>query len=298
MTITRFRARSVRGALALAVGAWAASAPAAMAAMQTFSYSGSIVNWTVPTTGLYRLTAVGANAGLNGRGASVAGDLTLTAGTQLSILVGGKGGFVEDTPGIGGGGGTFIVGPGNTPILVAGGGGGAGGNLGHGRASAAPVPDGSGGASGIGGDGGIGAGGGGGGFYTSGGTEAPGFLNPGPGQGGASFVLGGAGGGAGTIAGYVGAVGGFGGGGGSGGGGYSAGGGGGYNGGRGADPGPAMASLGGTSFFAPAMTNLFGVDGGNTRTDGFGYAEIALIPAPSAAALLGLAGLVAIRRRR
>ena len=87
----------------------------------SFSVSGGIQLWTVPTTGTYRIEARG--AGSNHRstqaGAVMAADFTLTAGEQLRILVG-----QISTRADHGSGGTFVARSNNTPIIVAGGSGG------------------------------------------------------------------------------------------------------------------------------------------------------------------------------
>ena len=57
-----------------------------------------IQHWTVPFTGTYRITAVGASGGdddtrtpARGRGAYMRGDFDLTKGEVIKILVGQKG---------------------------------------------------------------------------------------------------------------------------------------------------------------------------------------------------------------
>src|SRR5207253_1975410 len=151
-----------------------------------FTYTGNLIAFTVPTTGLYQILAFGAQGGtgsflpgqggLGGRGAEIGGDFNLTGGEILQIAVGGAGSdhFPGGAGGGGGGGGSFVVGPDNAPLVIAGGGGG-GGFVGM------PLP-GQGGLTGPGaGEGGVagnggpsggtpGSGGGGGGFYTAGGT--------------------------------------------------------------------------------------------------------------------------------
>jgi hypothetical protein len=65
----------------------------------TFTYTGKIVSYTVPTTGLYEIDAVGASGGNHtygqgnpgGEGAEVSGEVLLTAGETLRIAVGGAG---------------------------------------------------------------------------------------------------------------------------------------------------------------------------------------------------------------
>jgi hypothetical protein len=128
-------------ALAAVVGIGLSAGSAAGQTYQ-FDYSGAIVNWVVPTTGIYRVTAVGGQGGgvevsdpqrgpfstVGGSGARVAGTVTLNAGTTLQIAVAGGGslgGNIGSGNGGGGGGGSFVVAPGDTPLIVAGGGGGA-----------------------------------------------------------------------------------------------------------------------------------------------------------------------------
>ena len=94
-----------------------------------FSYTGSIVQWTVPSTGYYNITAYGAQGGgfgqagsvdsAGGFGAQMTGTFQLTQGEVLNILVGGSSGG-------GGGGGSFVVDSSTNPLVVAGGGGGGG----------------------------------------------------------------------------------------------------------------------------------------------------------------------------
>ena len=110
-----------------------------------FTYSGSLVDFTIPTTDTYQIIAYGAQGGSGvgcinicnspiipvgpgGRGAEIGGDFLLTAGEVLQIAVGGTGGTPTTLGGGGGGGGSFVVGPGNMPLVVAGGGGGGGTN--------------------------------------------------------------------------------------------------------------------------------------------------------------------------
>ena len=94
-----------------------------------------IQEWTVPVTGPYTITTVGAVGGgstnlsygggpnVGGNGAQMIGDFNLTAGTVLKILVGQRGPSVNCTPG--GGGGSYVATITNTPLIVAGGGGGS-----------------------------------------------------------------------------------------------------------------------------------------------------------------------------
>jgi hypothetical protein len=109
----------------------AAAGSAARATPIDFTYTGSLVTFTVPTTDSYQILAFGAQGGNialagtgGGLGAEIGGDFSLAAGEVLQIAVGGAG-----MPGAGaggGGGGSFVVGPGNTPLVIAGGGGGSG----------------------------------------------------------------------------------------------------------------------------------------------------------------------------
>jgi VCBS repeat-containing protein len=229
-----------------------------MSGSTTFNYTGSIVTYTVPATGLYDITAFGAQGGdfqavaegaTGGLGAEVGGDVMLTQGETLDIAVGGAGQVTISTGG--GGGGSFVVGPNNTPLMIAGGGGGAAGYYlsiagpgltgtagGAGQAIAGDggVKAGAGGTNGSGGgagNGGFYGGGGGGGFRSNGGNVYS-FFNHNFG-GGASFANGLAGGpGSGGV--YS-SAGGFGGGGSGYNGNGSGGGGGGYSGGGGGDVG-------------------------------------------------------------
>src|SRR5208282_5369720 len=83
----------------------------------TFGTTGRIVHYTVPVTGLYDITAIGASGSpgsastasdntKGGLGADVSGEVKLTAGEVLRIAVGGTGGvpageFFGPTPGAG-----------------------------------------------------------------------------------------------------------------------------------------------------------------------------------------------------
>ena len=92
-------------------------------------------HWTVPSTGDYRIEAIGAaggyGSGLNsrqyrGRGAKMNGTFRLSKGETIKILVGRQGRLYRNkaSRSSGGGGGTFVVRGRNTPLIVAGGGGG------------------------------------------------------------------------------------------------------------------------------------------------------------------------------
>jgi hypothetical protein len=84
---------------------------------KTFSYTGEIVDYTIPVTSSYDIDAYGAQGGwayyggLGGYGAELGGDVTLRAGTVLGIVVGGAGecGCISGPDyGAGGGGGSFV----------------------------------------------------------------------------------------------------------------------------------------------------------------------------------------------
>lgn len=220
----------------------------------TYFYTGSVEDVSIPVSGIYEITADGAQGGdpSGGLGATVSGDIYLTAGTTLELIVGGRGG--SDVAG-GGGGGSFVIettGGVVTILAVAGGGGGgvAGRTNGSGDGGETTPTGGNGGgasgglggALGRGGAGGgsvVGGGGGGGGLFGKGGNAA--IDGAGGGGGGSILGSGGAGGSAGSIGsdGSGGYGGGGGGGGlflspaGGGGGGYGGGGGGGSGGGGG-----------------------------------------------------------------
>ena len=335
MSNSKTSCATAAGVAALILGAAGSlSSPtiAQAATVYDFGYSGSIVSWVVPETGLYSLAARGADGGWGhrfgggydygfhdtpgGGGALVAEEFELTAGMSLDILVGGRGvdghpfnGYAAGAGG--GGGGAFIVDATTlTPILVAGGGGG-----GAGWSNGA---SGSTGNNGPGGGGGgantysCGGGGGGGGFASGGGYGGDGPLGQaygGGGGGGSSFVEGGAGGMTGAtyyLPFYNFGTGGFGGGGGGGGMVYcygGGGGGGGYTGGSGGDAfgytGYGNGGTGGGSFLNGSQISAdpLASDGGN------GAVRISLesVPEPAAWALMiggfGLAG-AALRRRR
>lgn len=89
----------------------------------TFSYTGSVVYYVIPQSGLYDIVAYGAQGGSGwqelegggpgfpgGYGAEVGGDMWLGAGTQLGIVVGGHGGngLPAGFGSMGGGGGSFV----------------------------------------------------------------------------------------------------------------------------------------------------------------------------------------------
>lgn len=234
---------------------------------QTFNYTGSIVNWTVPA-GVTSVTieARGAQGGYNtnsttqsGLGATMIGTFAVTPGAQLKILVGEQ---PSTNAGNGGGGGTFVTDMSDVPLIIAGGGGGS--------SQGADSPDKNGQ---IGSTGGTGAGGGGtgGSAGNGGGIGGAGFQSGAGGglltngadgwtsaTGGFAFINGGAG--APTNAP---ARGGFG-GGGSGSSYVVGGGGGGYSGGGSGGNSTAGVGGGGGSYNAgTSQTNTGGVNSGN-----------------------------------
>lgn len=94
----------------------------------TVTVAAGIQSWTVPATGDYRFTVIGAQGAATdanddgGLGAQMQGDLSLTAGTVIQIVVG-QGGVTSGSHG-GGGGGSFVVDSADAPLIIAGGGGG------------------------------------------------------------------------------------------------------------------------------------------------------------------------------
>ncbi len=88
-----------------------------------------MVDFTIPVTGTYDITAAGAEGRGNivgsagGLGALAGGDVFLIAGAVLDVAVGsGSGGAYAG----GGGGGSFVYTSLTAPLVVAGGGGGGG----------------------------------------------------------------------------------------------------------------------------------------------------------------------------
>jgi hypothetical protein len=267
--------------------------------------------------GLYDITAYGAAGGgahgngyandgyanSGGLGAEMEGEFSFSTTVNLTLLVGGAGGFgsggftapdayyVYDWGG-GGGGGSFVV-NGNTPLLVAGGGGGGGQSGGGGNGSIYA-------GSGNGGTGSYGYGGGGGAGYSSNGVAYA--LSS-----GLSYLNGGRGG-FGTGASYYGEGGsGNGGYGGGGGGVYGGGGGGGYSGGNGGgyfsvgtyETGGFSGDGGGSIIDSSAIAILTEVSG-VASPDGSPNGEIIItaVPEPAMLALGGLGGLSLLLFRR
>lgn len=289
----------------------------------TFTYSGALDYFTVVTSGSYEITAFGARGGGGdfpfggGKGAEFGGTVSLMAGQQLTILVGGVGqpgsAYGYNGYGSGGGGGSFVVlSAGNAPLIVAGGGGGAafqgsgqGGLLstdgGAGQVPPGYIGGGFGGSNGNGGGSAYfycrGGGGGGGGFYSGGSDPYDQAGVCGIGHVGASLLSGGAGG---APGGFGGGAGGFGGGGGGGGDQLSGGGGGGYSGGGGGNWN--QAGGGGGSYIDQSVTETLALADANYD---FGRVTIDLlgasVPEPTTWALMlvGFGGLgAALRRRR
>jgi hypothetical protein len=93
----------------------------------SFDYTGAVQPYSVPFTGTYSLSVAGAQGGIVNQnataadGAVLSGDLSLTAGTTLEVVVGGEG------TASGGGGGSFVyISGADLPLIAAGGGGGEG----------------------------------------------------------------------------------------------------------------------------------------------------------------------------
>ena len=114
---------------ASATGSVGPTAPQITAAYLATNLNGSVTvvsgiqQFTVPVTGPYRIAAYGAQGGgaQGGKGAMIQGDITLTAGQVLKILVGQQG--LTTFPVTSGGGGAFVAVGSNTALVVAGGGG-------------------------------------------------------------------------------------------------------------------------------------------------------------------------------
>ena len=242
--------------------------PAGSYGVDTFSFTGTIDTFTVPTgvteVMVHALGAEGGGTGTTniapGLGASIFGTVSVTPGQGLRVLVG-----EQPNTANGGGGGSFVTDYSNSPIVIAGGGGGGSAvqdsSTKHGQAGTTGGYGAAGGAAGgTGGNGGMANGtapflsGAGGGLLTDGadGTQ--------PSSGGNAFVNGGA-----ATGGF--ATGGFG-GGGRGSGSFVGGGGGGYSGGGAAGNEPSAGNGapggGGGSFNAGVQqANLAGVHSGD-----------------------------------
>ncbi len=235
-----------------------------------------IQHWTVPTTGIYRIEAFGAQGAsgqgggiVGGLGADMRGDFMLTSGLVLDIVVGQMGVGQASGSNGGGGGGSFVVTSTGKILVIAGGGGGTrsqatvngfnavtGMTGGTGFTTPNGEPGGNGPcAGGVDGNGGVGCPdffGSGGGGYSGNGSDSHG------GTGGMSFIHGAVGGL--PILDFCGAAapGGFG-GGGAGNGCWGGGGGGGYSGGGG-----GYIAGGGASFNSGTnQSNTAGVKSGD-----------------------------------
>ena len=188
---------------------------------QTFNYTGTMQNFTVPP-GITSINifAKGARGGFHtssnyspGLGAGMRGTFVVTPGTVLKVLVG-ECPSITTGNGNGGGGGSFVTTLANVPLIIAGGGGGSCATTSttarHGNTSTIGGNGGAGG--GIGGAAGNGGGVGGAGFQSGagGGLLTNGATGWSAGSGGISFIGGGAGG---LVAAWAFARGGYGGGG-------------------------------------------------------------------------------------
>ena len=77
--------------------------------------------WTVPTTSIYSIEVYGAEGGDDGGlGARMYGEFSLTAGTELKILVGQAGGSLDGLHGSGGGGTFVVYAADDSPLIIAG----------------------------------------------------------------------------------------------------------------------------------------------------------------------------------
>ena len=275
----------------IAIGLTASVSGVASAATNTFNFSGAIFDYTVPVTGLYDLSALGAQGGSyvisvltnksGGLGAQVDGKVTLTKNDVLHFLVGAQGGSGLAA---GGGGGATYVYDGANLLMVAGGGGGAG-TTAHGGVGLTTN---------TGTSGGVGSrSGGGGGLVDNGGNGSNVFL-VGRATGGKSYANGGAGG----VGKGFGGNGGFGGGGGASA--TAGGGGGGYNGGAGAAA--LGGGLGGGSYYDVGLISSPVETSGFRSGDGLvSLTLLSAAPEPAAWALMmvGVGGMgAALRTRR
>ena len=143
--------------------------------------------WTVPMTGTYQIKVAGAqggsySSGYGGYGAILQGDVSLTKGDILYMVVGQKGGHTTSSSG-GGGGGSFVMLNTISSLLIAAGGGGSSGNqdgLNATTTNAGATGTYSGGTNGSGGTGQSSGAGGGGGYISAGtGGGSPGGAAPG-----------------------------------------------------------------------------------------------------------------------
>ncbi|MDZ4665181.1 MAG: T9SS type A sorting domain-containing protein [Bacteroidota bacterium] len=234
-----------------------------------------IQNFTVPLSGPYKITAIGAKGANNGGlGSQMEGVFNLIAGQVLQIVIGQKGeigaGATNSNTGGGGGGGCFVVLGSDSLLLAAGGGGGGLLNSVGGNASTLTLAGSTnwngGGDNGNGGYSGItnGDAAGGGGFYTNGYNSYN--ISQSVCEGGRAFLNGATGGESGTNGIYYGGAGGFGGGGSGWNNGINrCGGGGGYSGGQGGTLNALNIGGGGGGSYniGSLQNNLEGVGSGN-----------------------------------
>src|ERR1051325_1581574 len=173
----------------------------------TYLFSGS-ERFITLNPGTYNLTAYGAQVGRGygasgGFGAEMEAQFSFATAVNLTLLVGGSGGYSPDYGSGGGVGGSFVV-NGSTPVVASGGGGGGGysGGGGAGLVASFGGAGGGGGGGGAGGNGGYAGGGGeqpgsgGGGGYSGNGGNGDRYGGSG---GGGFFIGGGAGGGSGIV---------------------------------------------------------------------------------------------------
>jgi PEP-CTERM motif len=87
-----------------------------------FGYTGSVEEYTIPQAAFYFVAAIGAQGGsgrggveAGGDGAAIGGEVYLTQGTDLDIVVGGAGTSIAGLDG-GGGGGSFVWDPVAIPV--------------------------------------------------------------------------------------------------------------------------------------------------------------------------------------
>jgi hypothetical protein len=170
-----------------------------------------IQNFTIPFTGPYRITSIGAKGfGTNGGlGTRIIGEFNFSAGTVLKMRKGQQGEppISPGTNQYGGGGGSFVTFTNNTPLIVAGGGGGSWAQTFTGLSNAQLGTTGGNGVNGptngLGGTGGLGGAtagfaDGGGGLTGNGGGTTGGFSFLNGANGGAQYGHGGFGGGGGA----------------------------------------------------------------------------------------------------
>jgi hypothetical protein len=255
-----------------------------------FTFTGSVQQFTAPTTGFYDIVAFGASGGngntSGGLGAEMGGDFTLMAGEILDIYVGGVGQTFYRDPG-GGGGGTFVVVDSTTSPLVIAGGGGGGGNATNGQPGLTTVVN-----MGQGGPAGANTGGGGGGGFISPSNGGGPTLVPYEGGGGFPGLAGGMGFFFGL---QLSGNGGYGGGGGGGQG--AGGGGGGYGGGAGGNYFLGAGGQGGGSFLGHDVVDALAVSGENSGNGSVSITPV-ITPEPGSLSLfsLGLLALAGLRK--